>query len=297
MFLWPVCAGDPSLDATAEALVALDEAGADVIELGMPYNDPLADGTTIQEAAHRALTSGTTLDKVIGMLEKTTERVKAPVVLFTYFNVVMARGLEKFCQRIRAAGVSGLLVPDIPLEETSAIREAVNRHDMELVLLVAPTTGADSAGLAPQPAEQCTTANRMTAQALTLLAATDRLCASVRIQRVAGAGKERMQRIVDHTQGFLYLVSVTGVTGERSEVSSKVQQLIPDVRSKTDKAVCVGFGVSTREHALQIQRWGADGVIVGSALVKLLAKGGSGSGGVAEMKGLAADMRSALDGN
>ena len=136
------CAGDPSLDATAEALVALDEAGCDVIELGVPYSDPLADGPTIQAAAYRALSAGATLEKVIAMLGGVSPKIRAPILLFTYFNPIMARGLDKFCADIRAAGASGLLVPDIPLEETAKIREAVNAAGLELVLLTTPTTGA-----------------------------------------------------------------------------------------------------------------------------------------------------------
>jgi tryptophan synthase alpha subunit len=135
-------AGDPSLTATAEALVALDEAGADVIEIGVPYSDPLADGPTIQAAATRALRAGTTLEKVISMLKEVSPRIHAPLILFTYFNQIMARGLDKFCADIRAAGASGLLVPDIPLEETHSIRKAANACDMELILLTTPTTGA-----------------------------------------------------------------------------------------------------------------------------------------------------------
>jgi tryptophan synthase alpha chain len=136
------CAGDPSLDATADALVALDAAGADVIELGMPYGDPLADGPTIQAAADRALRAGATLDKVLATLDATAPKLSAPLVLFTYYNVVMRRGLGTFCERLRAAGISALLVPDIPLEETGAIRKALNAAGLELVLLVAPTSGA-----------------------------------------------------------------------------------------------------------------------------------------------------------
>lgn len=113
----------------------------------MPYSDPLADGPTIQAAAHRALERGTTLASVIAMLAATSPKLSAPVILFTYFNPIMARGLDKFCADVRAAGASGLVVPDIPLEETELIREAVNRHGMELVLLTTPTTGACAAAV------------------------------------------------------------------------------------------------------------------------------------------------------
>ena len=137
-------AGDPDLATTKEALLALDDVGCDIIELGVPYSDPLADGPTIQAAADRALRAGTTLQRVIDMLTEVSPSIRAPLVLFTYYNPIMARGLDKFCADVRAAGASGLLVPDIPLEETPLIREAVNKHGMELVLLTTPTTGAQA---------------------------------------------------------------------------------------------------------------------------------------------------------
>ena len=159
----------------------------------------------------------------------------------------MARGLDTFCADIRAAGASGLLVPDIPLEETNEIRAACNAHGMELVLLTTPTTGA-----------------------------------------------ERMARIASATQGFLYLVSVTGVTGARSEVSSRVEQLIADIKAQSVNPVNVGFGVSSPEQARQLKEWGADGVIVGSALVKQLGESGSPEEGLRNMKALVASLRAAI---
>eukprot|EP00892_Ulva_mutabilis_P003537 jgi/Ulvmu1/1555/UM110_0018.1 len=243
-----ICAGDPDLETTAEALKALDEAGADIIELGVPYSDPLADGPTIQGAADRALRKGTTLKMVLDMLSSVSADISTPVVLFTYYNPIMARGLDRYCADIRAAGASALVVPDIPLEETAAIRAALNAEGLELVLLTTPTTR-----------------------------------------------KERMERIAAASQGFLYLVSVTGVTGARSEVSVRVQQLLTDIKAKTDLPVCVGFGVSSAQQAQQIKGWGADGVIVGSALVKLLAGAEEPQQGVQDMKELAQKLRTALD--
>jgi len=135
-----IVAGDPDLNTTAQALLRLDKAGADVIELGVPYSDPLADGPVIQGAATRALEQGTSLDKVIAMISTVSPSLKAPLVLFTYFNPILRRGMDKFCQQIATAGVRGLLVPDISLEDTVEIRAACAKHGVELILLATPTT-------------------------------------------------------------------------------------------------------------------------------------------------------------
>lgn len=239
---------DPDAGTTVKALQKLDELGADVIELGVPYSDPLADGPTIQAAATRALQQGATLDKVLAVVREASATIKAPLVMFTYYNPIMARGLDKFCQQAKEAGASGLLVPDIPLEETGIIREAASQHGLELVLLTTPTT--------PQ---------------------------------------ERMHRIALSSQGFVYLVSVTGVTGARTNMESRVEGLISQLQEVAEgKAVCVGFGVSGPEQAKQIKDWGADGVICGSALVRALGESGSPEAGLQRMAELAASIRAAI---
>lgn len=241
-------AGDPSLEATVAALKALDAAGADVIELGVPYSDPLADGPTIQAAATRALQQGVILDNVIDVVRQVSPSITAPIVMFTYFNPIMARGLDTFCEQISSAGASGLLVPDIPLEETAEIREVASKHGLDLVLLATPTT--------PAP---------------------------------------RMRAIAEATQGFVYLVSVTGVTGMRGTTETRVEGLIETLRENTDKSIAVGFGVSGPEQAKQIKGWGADGVIVGSALVKALGESEGGEeGGLKAMEALARSIREAI---
>ena len=240
-------AGDPSLSATASAIKALDGVGADVIELGVPYSDPLADGPTIQAAATRALQQGVVLDQVIDVVRQVSPSISAPIVMFTYFNPIMARGLDKFCEQISSAGASGLLVPDIPLEETEEIRKVATSYGLDLVLLATPTTPA-----------------------------------------------ARMAKIADATQGFVYLVSVTGVTGMRGTNETRVEGLIETLRENTDKSIAVGFGVSGPEQARQIKAWGADGVIVGRAMVKALGESGDESAGLAAMEGLARSIREAI---
>uniref|UniRef100_A0A7S3E415 Tryptophan synthase n=1 Tax=Chloropicon laureae TaxID=464258 RepID=A0A7S3E415_9CHLO len=243
-----IVAGDPDLETTALALEALSEGGADVIELGVPYSDPLADGPTIQAAATRALEEKhTTLDDVLAMLKKTSPKLKSPVVLFTYYNPILKKGIDAFCAMAKDAGAAGLLVPDLPLEETDAIRQGCEKAGLENVLLVTPTTP-----------------------------------------------KERMSTIANASQGFVYLVSLAGVTGTRTSVAGNVEGLLKDLQSSTDKSVAVGFGVSSAEQAQLIKSWGAEGVIVGSALVKQLGESGSPAEGLANMKALLAELRNAL---
>jgi tryptophan synthase alpha chain len=221
-----ITAGDPDLDTTAQALRVLDQNGADLIELGVPYSDPLADGPTIQAAATRALQRGTRLDDVLAMLKATTPQIKAPIILFTYYNPILNRGIKTFFQDIAAAGAKGLVVPDLPLEETEAVLKVASAAGIEVILLVAPTTPTT-----------------------------------------------RFATIAERAQGFIYLVSVTGVTGIRTKIESRVQTLITDLRGVTDKPIGVGFGISEASQAKQVMEWGADAVIVGSAFVKRLAEG------------------------
>ncbi len=221
-----ITAGDPDLKTTAEALRVLDQSGADLIELGVPYSDPLADGPTIQAAATRALQRGVRLDDVLEIVKDVTPQLKAPIILFNYYNPILNRGIESFLKQIAEAGVKGLVVPDLPLEEARSLLEPAAEIGIEVVLLVAPTSS-----------------------------------------------KERIEAISRQSQGFIYLVSVTGVTGMRNQIESRVQDILQQMRAVTDKPIGVGFGISQPEQALQIKNWGADAVIVGSAFVKRLADG------------------------
>ncbi len=221
-----ITAGDPDLATTAQALRVLDRAGADLIELGVPYSDPLADGPVIQAAATRALRRGVRLEDVLQVVKEVEDELRSPIILFTYYNPIFYRGIESFLKQIAQAGVQGLVVPDLPLEEAQNLMQPAAEMGIEVTLLVAPTSPI-----------------------------------------------ERIQAIAQQSQGFIYLVSVTGVTGMRSEVQARVQDLLSSLRSVTDKPIGVGFGISQPEQALQVKQWGADAVIVGSAFVKRLAEG------------------------
>lgn len=221
-----ITAGDPDLVTTAQALRILDKSGADMIELGVPYSDPLADGPTIQAAATRALKRGVRLDDVLAIAQEVTPDLNAPIILFTYYNPILNRGIEVFLKQIAAAGIAGLVVPDLPLEEAESLIQPATEIGIEVVLLVAPTSR-----------------------------------------------KARIEAIAKKSQGFIYLVSVTGVTGMRKQVASSIPDLLEEMRAVTDKPIGVGFGISQPEQARQVKQWGADAVIVGSAFVKRLAEG------------------------
>jgi tryptophan synthase alpha chain len=226
-----ITAGDPDLETTAKALEILANNGADMIELGVPYSDPLADGPTIQAAATRALQKGVRLEDVLAIVKDVVNKIDVPIILFTYYNPIYYRGVESFLQQIKEAGVSGLVVPDLPLEEAETLLNSAAEIGIEVILLVAPTSSP-----------------------------------------------ERIKAITQKSQGFIYLVSVTGVTGVRSEMATGVQDLLTSLHQATDKPVGVGFGISDPEQAKQIKDWGADAVIVGSAIVKRLASGTPESG-------------------
>jgi len=242
-------AGDPDLERTRAVLLALQAAGADMIELGIPYSDPLADGPVIQAAASRALASATTPGKVLEMLGSLRGELTIPVILFTYSNPLLNRGMEAFCRAAAAAGAAGLVVPDLPLEEAERLSAIAAAEGLDLVLLVAPTTPAD-----------------------------------------------RMGRIAAASRGFTYLVSVTGVTGVRTSIETRVEGLVQQLKGMGPTPVAVGFGIAGPEQARQVRDWGADGAIVGSALVKVMAEACTQQQDVAAAAGaFCAELRRALD--
>jgi tryptophan synthase alpha chain len=242
-------AGDPDLERTRAVLLALQAAGADMIELGIPYSDPLADGPVIQAAASRALASATTPGKVLEMLGSLRGELTIPVILFTYSNPLLNRGMEAFCRAAAAAGAAGLVVPDLPLEEAERLSAIAAAEGLDLVLLVAPTTPAD-----------------------------------------------RMGRIAAASRGFTYLVSVTGVTGVRTSIETRVEGLVQQLKGMGPTPVAVGFGIAGPEQARQVRDWGADGAIVGSALVKVMAEACTQQQDVAAAAGaFCTELRRALD--
>ena len=242
-----IMAGDPNIEKTSEILLKLQENGADLIELGIPYSDPLADGPIIQLSASRALKSGTTARKVITLLESLKGKLKIPVILFTYLNPLLCFGFEQFCQMASEAGVSGLIIPDLPLEEAYKFSKIVGSYSIDLILLVAPTTPF-----------------------------------------------ERMKKISNNSKGFTYLVSVTGVTGERNKMENRVENLISKLKEITNKPIAVGFGISSPEHVKKVREWGADGVIIGSAFVKRISSS-SENNLVNHLGNFCRDMRLAAD--
>lgn len=242
-------AGDPDLERTRAVLLALQAVGADMIELGIPYSDPLADGPVIQAAASRALASATTPGKVLEMLGSLRGELTIPVILFTYSNPLLNRGMEAFCRAAAAAGAAGLVVPDLPLEEAERLSAIAAAEGLDLVLLVAPTTPAD-----------------------------------------------RMGRIAAASRGFTYLVSVTGVTGVRTSIETRVEGLVQQLKGMGPTPVAVGFGIAGPEQARQVRDWGADGAIVGSALVKVMAEACTQQQDVAAAAGaFCTELRRALD--
>lgn len=221
-FIPYITAGDPTLDRTAEIVMALEEAGADVIELGIPFSDPLADGVVNQEAAMRALRHGVSLRDVIGMVKRLRERTQVPIVLFTYFNPVFAYGLERFAPDCQDAGVDGVLCVDLPPEEAGDYKTPLDAHDIATIFLLAPTST-----------------------------------------------EKRIEAVSKQSRGFVYYVSRTGVTGEQAQVERNVGSMVEKIKKHTDKPVVVGFGISKPEQAAEVARY-ADGVIVGSAIVRMI---------------------------
>jgi tryptophan synthase alpha chain len=216
--------GHPGIDESIEAGLAAADAGADLIELGIPFSDPLADGPVIHAAATEALERGATPHGVLRVCERLAERV--PVVLMVYVNVVMTAGPEAFALRAASAGASGLIVPDLPSDEAGEVRAALDAEGLALVPLVAPTTTP-----------------------------------------------ERVEEIGADARGFVYAVSLTGTTGERDALPPRLEEMVTGVRGATDLPVAVGFGISTPEHARAVADL-ADGVIVGSRVVRASAEGG-----------------------
>ncbi|TSB46921.1 tryptophan synthase subunit alpha [Alkalicoccobacillus porphyridii] len=220
LFIPFITAGDPSGEATIDIALSLQEAGASILELGIPYSDPLADGPVIQAASKRALAGGMTLTKALELVPVMRERgLEIPVIIFTYVNPLLQYGLKRFTEEAASFGVDGILVPDLPYEESDELSSYCEEEDLALISLVAPTS------------------------------------------------KERIEKIANRAQGFLYCVSSLGVTGVREELDPRISTFMDTVRSASRIPIAVGFGISTRTQVQTVNEL-ADGVVVGSALVR-----------------------------
>ena len=217
-----LCAGDPTPELTAKLLLTLEAAGADIIELGVPFSDPIADGPTIQRASERALAHSISLQQILEIVRSLRDQTEIPIALMSYYNPIFRMGEEAFCKAAQEAGVDGLIVPDLPPEQAQQLLEIAPRYNLATIFLVAPTSPP-----------------------------------------------ERMQLITSVSTGFIYCVSLTGVTGARAMLSDEIAPMITELRNHTDKPISVGFGVSTSEQAKQVAGI-ADGVIVGSAIVNVI---------------------------
>ena len=216
--------GYPSVNTTLEIVPALADWGCDVVELGIPFSDPLADGTTIQKASYQALRNEVTPSLCLQIASQLRQKVDIPLVFMTYYNPVFSFGLEAFCQASAKAGVDGLIIPDLPPEEGAELEASAGKQGLDLVYLLAPTSSEERIGLVAQ-----------------------------------------------RSRGFIYLVSLTGVTGARETLPADLEEFVTRVRKRTSLPLCVGFGISTPEQVRQVAKI-ADGVIVGSRLIQLLGR-------------------------
>jgi len=221
-FIAYITAGDPNLNTTSRLVQALEKSGVDIIELGIPFSDPLADGPTIQAASQRALKAGATLRKTFAIIAHLRNKVAIPIVLMTYFNPVLRYGPARFFESCKACGVDGVIVPDLPCVEAKELVRLGHKKGIATIFLAAPTSTAES-----------------------------------------------IKQIAKNSSGFIYYVSLTGVTGARTKLASDIAANVRRIKAVTNKPVAIGFGVSTPGQAAQMAKT-ADGVIVGSAIVKII---------------------------
>lgn len=238
-----VTVGYPSIEATLKVVPLLANSGCDIIELGIPFSDPLADGATIQKASFYALENGVTPQLCLEVAKQLGQEIDIPLVFMTYLNPVFSYGFAEFCSACAGCGVSGLIIPDLPPEEGSELEAVMQRKGLDLIYLLAPTST-----------------------------------------------EERIRLVAERSRGFIYLVSVTGVTGARDRLPVNLEALVTRVRKVATQPLCVGFGISTPEQAKQVAQI-ADGVIVGSRLIQLMEADES----MATVADFARDLRHALD--
>jgi tryptophan synthase alpha chain len=217
-----ITVGYPSIEATLKVVPLLADSGCDIVELGIPFSDPLSDGVTIQKASFYALKNGITTKLCLEISKELSQKVKIPLVFMTYFNPVSCYGLEKFCSACSRSGINGLIIPDLPPDESSQLEAISRRQGLDLIYLLAPTSTED-----------------------------------------------RIRLVAERSSGFIYLVSVTGVTGTRDSLPPDLDKFVTKVRKVATQPLCVGFGISTPEQASQLAKI-VDGVIVGSRVIQLM---------------------------
>lgn len=222
--------GDPDIETTETLIPVMEAAGADIIEIGIPFSDPIAEGPVIQVASARALAAGCTVDRLFDMVARLRKTVTIPLLFMTYANPIFAYGTQRFMERCRACGVDGIIVPDVPFEERGEFRDACQSYGITQIHLVAPTSEA------------------------------------------------RAAEIAQASEGFLYCVSSLGVTGVRAELHDDIAKIIRIARGVTNTPCAIGFGISTPEQAAHMAKY-ADGVIIGSAIVRIIAAHGRNSAG------------------
>lgn len=237
-----ITVGYPDIEATPRIAATLAENGCDIIELGIPFSDPLADGATIQKASYTALQQGTTPQVCLEVAAEIRQKTSIPLVFMTYYNPVLNFGLEAFCRSCTRTGINGLIVPDLPPEEGAELEATTRKHDLDLIYLLAPTST-----------------------------------------------EERIAAVAARSRGFIYLVSLTGVTGARDTLPSNLEDFVTRVRQKAKQPLCVGFGVSSPEQAKRVAAI-ADGVIVGSRFIQLIEEDTT----LTSLKSFVASLRQAL---
>jgi len=221
-FLAFIMAGDPSLSTTRKLIFELERQGTDIIELGVPFSDPLADGPTIQRSSERALKNRVNINSVCSLVRKARSRTDIPIVFLMYYNLINHYGLKRFVQRARAAGVDGVIVPDLPPEESNELRRIAKKRNFAIIHLLAPTSST-----------------------------------------------KRIKMVAEASSGFIYYVSLTGTTGARENLPKEIFSSLRKIKRLTKKPISVGFGISRPEQVRSISRL-ADGIIVGSAIIKVI---------------------------
>ncbi len=227
-FIAFITCGDPDLETTEKLLLSMQEGGADLIELGIPFSDPTAEGPVIQGANIRALSSGVTTDKIFDMVRRVRPKLSIPLVFMTYANVVFSYGIERFVRTAAEIGMNGIILPDVPFEEKGEFSAVCESYGLDFISLIAPTSN------------------------------------------------DRISMIAKEAKGFVYCVSSLGVTGTRSSITTDIGAIVDKIKENTDTPAAVGFGISTPEQAAEIAKK-CDGIIIGSAIVKIIAKHGENS--------------------